>query len=82
MFSLPKPVHQYEVLDARRPAAAASASAASSASRSSAPPYPSRAGWTPSTQHDFGDGGAYPEIAVAQYPLGMGRPGKVRSLAA
>lgn len=23
---------------------------------------------------DFGDGGAFPEIAVAQYPLGMGKP--------
>ena len=22
---------------------------------------------------DFGDGGAFPEIAVAQYPLGMGQ---------
>ena len=25
------------------------------------------------TVQDFGDGGAYPEIAVAQYPLGMGQ---------
>lgn len=25
---------------------------------------------------DFGDGGAFPEIAVAQYPLNMGREGK------
>eukprot|EP00756_Hemistasia_phaeocysticola_P053759 Hpha_TRINITY_DN29710_c0_g1::TRINITY_DN29710_c0_g1_i1::g.2615::m.2615/K06063/SNW1, SKIIP, SKIP; SNW domain-containing protein 1 len=25
---------------------------------------------------DFGDGGAYPEIHVSQYPMDMGRPGK------
>eukprot|EP01062_Namystynia_karyoxenos_P071730 TRINITY_DN673_c1_g2_i1.p1 TRINITY_DN673_c1_g2~~TRINITY_DN673_c1_g2_i1.p1 ORF type:complete len:547 (+),score=189.98 TRINITY_DN673_c1_g2_i1:101-1642(+) len=25
---------------------------------------------------DFGDGGAFPEIHISQYPLGMGRPGK------
>jgi SNW domain-containing protein 1 len=25
---------------------------------------------------DFGDGGAFPEIPVAQYPLNMGREGK------
>lgn len=25
---------------------------------------------------DFGDGGAFPEIQVAQYPLGMGMKGK------
>ncbi|KAI8785029.1 SNW domain-containing protein 1 [Biomphalaria glabrata] len=38
-----------------------------------APPYGHRKGWVPRMQEDFGDGGAYPEIPVAQYPLGMGR---------
>lgn len=28
---------------------------------------------------DFGDGGAFPEIMVAQFPLGMGRERKERS---
>ena len=40
-----------------------------SASRT-APPYGKRKGWIPRTVDDFGDGGAYPEIHVAQYPLG------------
>jgi len=38
-----------------------------------APPYGQRKGWIPRTQEDFGDGGAFPEVHVAQYPLDMGR---------
>merc|ERR1712226_982325 len=38
-----------------------------------APPYGHRKGWIPRSAEDFGDGGAYPEIPVAQYPLGMGQ---------
>ncbi|KAJ1836743.1 mRNA splicing protein [Coemansia sp. RSA 2711] len=37
------------------------------------PAYGQRSGWVPKTSDDFGDGGAYPEIAMLQYPLGMGR---------
>lgn len=37
------------------------------------PPYGNRTGWRPRGQEDFGDGGAFPEIPVAQYPLDMGR---------
>ncbi|KDR81752.1 hypothetical protein GALMADRAFT_239938 [Galerina marginata CBS 339.88] len=37
------------------------------------PPYGQRKGWKPSSLEDFGDGGAYPECNVAQYPLGMGK---------
>ncbi|KAI3914498.1 hypothetical protein MKW92_052923 [Papaver armeniacum] len=37
------------------------------------PPYPNRHGFVPRKHEDFGDGGAFPEIPVAQYPLGMGR---------
>ena len=29
----------------------------------------------PYSSEDFGDGGAFPEIHVLQYPLNMGRPG-------
>lgn len=38
------------------------------------PPYGQRKGWVPRTEADFGDGGAFPEITVAQYPLGLGAP--------
>ncbi|KAK2748504.1 mRNA splicing protein [Myotisia sp. PD_48] len=37
------------------------------------PPYGKRSGWRPRSLEDFGDGGAFPEIPVAQYPLDMGR---------
>ncbi|PIA16720.1 hypothetical protein COEREDRAFT_73018 [Coemansia reversa NRRL 1564] len=37
------------------------------------PPYGERAGWAPKIAEDFGDGGAYPEVHMLQYPLGMGR---------
>lgn len=37
------------------------------------PAYGKRKGWTPRTPADFGDGGAFPEIHVAQFPLGMGQ---------
>ncbi|KAI8623822.1 SKIP/SNW domain-containing protein [Xylariaceae sp. FL1651] len=43
--------------------------------RSGPPPYGQRAGWRPRAEEDFGDGGAFPEIPVAQYPLQMGRKG-------
>uniref|UniRef100_A0A4W4GTQ7 SNW domain-containing protein 1 n=1 Tax=Electrophorus electricus TaxID=8005 RepID=A0A4W4GTQ7_ELEEL len=39
-------------------------------------PYGSRKGWVPRSLEDFGDGGAFPEIHVAQYPLEMGRKKK------
>ncbi|PPS06405.1 hypothetical protein GOBAR_AA14244 [Gossypium barbadense] len=37
------------------------------------PPYLKRAGFVPRKVEDFGDGGAFPEIHIAQYPLDMGR---------
>ncbi|KAG0513464.1 hypothetical protein BDA96_10G104600 [Sorghum bicolor] len=36
------------------------------------PPYGRRAGLVPRRQEDFGAGGAFPEVHVAQYPLSMG----------
>lgn len=39
------------------------------------PPYGARAGFVPRKPADFGDGGAYPECHVAQYPLDCGRKG-------
>lgn len=41
--------------------------------RTGPPPYGQRSGWRPRSAEDFGDGGAFPEIAVAQYPLDMGK---------
>jgi len=35
--------------------------------------YGQRKNWIPRAQEDYGDGGAFPEIHVAQYPLDMGR---------
>ncbi|XP_063543220.1 puff-specific protein Bx42 [Cydia strobilella] len=45
-------------------------------SQTSVPPYGQRKGWVPRAEEDFGDGGAFPEIHAAQYPLGMGARGK------
>jgi SNW domain-containing protein 1 len=41
------------------------------------PAYPHRTNgkFIPMTIADYGDGGAFPEIHVVQYPLDMGRPG-------
>ncbi|KAI1332089.1 SKIP/SNW domain-containing protein [Xylariaceae sp. FL0255] len=47
--------------------------------RTGPPPYGQRAGWRPRAEEDFGDGGAFPEIPVAQYPLQMGRKGSETS---
>jgi SNW domain-containing protein 1 len=47
--------------------------------KSGPPPYGKRSGWRPRGQEDFGDGGAFPEIPVAQYPLDMGRKGQSSS---
>jgi len=44
------------------------------------PPYGQRKGWKPKKPEDFGDGGAFPEIHIAQYPLDMGRKKKVCSI--
>ncbi|KKY28431.1 putative transcriptional regulator cwf13 [Phaeomoniella chlamydospora] len=43
--------------------------------RTGPPPYGKRQGWRPRSAEDFGDGGAFPEIPVAQYPLDMGKKG-------
>lgn len=47
--------------------------------RSGPPPYGQRSGWRPRSTEDFGDGGAFPEVPVAQYPLDMGRKGAASS---
>ncbi|KAI6190652.1 SKP-1 protein [Aphelenchoides bicaudatus] len=37
------------------------------------PPYGQRKGFLPRSAEDYGDGGAFPEVHIAQYPLGMGQ---------
>jgi SNW domain-containing protein 1 len=44
-----------------------------SSQKTGPPPYGQRSGWRPRSAEDYGDGGAFPEIPVAQYPLDMGR---------
>mmetsp|Transcript_4822 Transcript_4822/g.14529 ORF Transcript_4822/g.14529 Transcript_4822/m.14529 type:complete len:623 (+) Transcript_4822:88-1956(+) len=48
------------------------------------PPYPTRnrtrPRFVPREQEDFGDGGAYPEISITQFPLDMGRKGRGSSV--
>ena len=44
----------------------------------SVPPYLRRKNFVPRKITDFGDGGAFPEIHVAQYPLDMGRADTAR----
>lgn len=41
--------------------------------RSGPPPYGQRVGWRPRAAEDWGDGGAFPEVPVAQYPAGLGK---------
>ena len=48
--------------------------------RSGPPEYPNRAGWRPRAPEDFGDGGAFPEIPVAQYPWGQKNATKSNAL--
>ena len=66
---------------AKLKAAAEASEAEESSNRSlvlasrAAPPYGKRRGWIPRVADDFGDGGAFPEIQVAQYPQNMGRAG-------
>lgn len=40
--------------------------------KSGPPPYGHRQGWIPRTLEDYGDGGSFPEINCAQYPLDLG----------
>ncbi|KAG9398037.1 SNW domain-containing protein 1 [Aphanomyces cochlioides] len=72
---LPAPTRQYEAptVSKPRPAVPQLVKKAPSA----IPSYPNRrtATFTPRDAADFGDGGAYPEIHMSQYPLGLGKKG-------
>mmetsp|Transcript_27752 Transcript_27752/g.34704 ORF Transcript_27752/g.34704 Transcript_27752/m.34704 type:complete len:546 (+) Transcript_27752:38-1675(+) len=66
---LPTPQHNYVVHRDEAPVIAPL-----NQSRKEPPAYTRRHGFVPRGVHDFGDGGAFPEIHVVQYPLNMGRP--------
>ncbi|RKP09083.1 SKIP/SNW domain-containing protein [Thamnocephalis sphaerospora] len=77
--ALPKPTHQSPAT--ARPTAPTNAlDTVSSALMLSSidsvrapPPYGQRANFTPRGEEDYGDGGAFPEIHIPQFPLGMGK---------
>ncbi|KAG0307906.1 mRNA splicing protein [Dissophora globulifera] len=69
---LPAPVHQHPGQDYEQQ----DYSTTVTAPVARIPPYGHRAGWKPKKPEDFGDGGAFPEIHSAQYPLDMGRKKK------
>lgn len=46
-----------------------------SGTKGNIPPQGSRDDWKPSSDEDYGDGGAFPEIHMDQFPLGIGRTG-------
>jgi len=74
LFSLlPAPVHQHPGRDYEQN----QYNTEVSAPVARIPPYGKRAGFKPKKPEDFGDGGAFPEIHIAQYPLDMGRKKKV-----
>ncbi|CAK9153140.1 unnamed protein product [Ilex paraguariensis] len=52
---------------------AAEAEKAATIKANPVPPYLKRQGFRPTKLEDYGDGGAFPEILFAQYPLDMGR---------
>ncbi len=70
---LPAPVHQHPGQDYDQQ----QYSGTITAPVARIPPYGQRSGWKPKKPEDFGDGGAFPEIHTAQYPLDMGRKKKV-----
>ncbi|KAG6851270.1 mRNA splicing protein [Arthromyces matolae] len=70
---LPKPLHVPTVTDEEEEEVVRAGVEATVISRPARPLYGQRKGWKPSSPEDFGDGGAFPECHVAQYPLEMGR---------
>ena len=67
---LPKPKHsistsKWAELDTKSPK--------KSAKKFLVPKYMERGGFIPTSDQDYGDGGAFPEIHIPQYPLSMGK---------
>mmetsp|Transcript_40151 Transcript_40151/g.40953 ORF Transcript_40151/g.40953 Transcript_40151/m.40953 type:complete len:331 (+) Transcript_40151:127-1119(+) len=74
--TLPAPRHQYEVLNEKADEGISKSQNQETAMPTKMiPPYLCRKNFIPYSSEDYGDGGAFPEIHVVQYPLDMGRPG-------
>ncbi|KAH9820761.1 SKIP/SNW domain-containing protein [Melampsora americana] len=71
--SLPQPVNPTVELEEDQGTIAQSTQQLTLENQITIPPYGSRRGWKPRLPDHFGDGGAYPECHLAQYPLEMGR---------
>ncbi|KDO25963.1 hypothetical protein SPRG_08616 [Saprolegnia parasitica CBS 223.65] len=77
-LGLPAPVRTYAKPAEPAPTAAPAASTVvAKAPRRSVPAYPHRAKFVPRAAEDYGDGGAYPEIHVSQFPMGVGSKDKI-----
>lgn len=77
---LPEPKFRDESQQTSKQNAAPSVDTQALVKATGAPPYGRRSGWIPRTLDDYGDGGAFPEINIAQYPLEMGKKKTVRFL--
>src|SRR5205085_8329779 len=75
---LPEPKFQDESQQASNQNVAPSVDTQALVKATGAPLYGRRSGWIPRTLDDYGDGGAFPEINIAQYPLEMGKKKTVR----
>lgn len=78
----PAPVHAYTTYSddkstSTAPTSSSSSSAVVARATRAVPAYPLRvkSKFIPRSAEDFGDGGAYPEIHLAQFPLNMGKKG-------
>ncbi|KAG6611991.1 puff-specific protein bx42 [Phytophthora cinnamomi] len=73
----PAPVRSYTTFSDAAPASSSSAASSKPSSSTIIPRYPLRVKkqFVPRRNEDFGDGGAFPELHVAQFPLGMGKKG-------
>ncbi|KAJ2557011.1 mRNA splicing protein [Coemansia sp. RSA 1933] len=69
---LPEPKHAVPSRQQNRDTGGPIESALVATNTAHIPPYGRRKGWVPKTAQDFGDGGAYPEIHILQYPRGLG----------
>ncbi|TPX46847.1 hypothetical protein SeMB42_g02691 [Synchytrium endobioticum] len=73
LLPAPRAVVTLKVDDADDNQAQQQSNALAASLRAQIPPYGQRKGWIPKSLVDFSDGGAFPEIHVAQFPLDMGR---------
>lgn len=74
-----QPTFDYEESEKETSGKSSSKQLVSLASTRIIPPYGAREGWIPRVNEDYGDGGTYPEVHVAQYPLELGRKKKTSS---